>query len=57
MLKFSVAGAMQTAKVSSGRTEIRVGGKEGKRSDLKAGLECEIAFDKSGGEATRVDCN
>lgn len=56
LLKFPVSGATHSAKVSSGRTEIRVGGKEGQRGDLKAGLDCEVTYDKDGGEATRVDC-
>lgn len=56
VLKFPVAGEMQSAKVSSGRTEIRVGGKDGQRGDLKAGLDCEITYDQNGGEAARVDC-
>jgi tripartite-type tricarboxylate transporter receptor subunit TctC len=56
VLKFPVAGEMQSAKVSSGRTEIRVGGRDGQRGDLKAGLDCEVTYDKNGGEAARVDC-
>lgn len=56
LLKFIVAGETHSAKVSSGRTEIRVGGKEGQRGDLKVGLDCEVTYDNNGGEAARVDC-
>jgi hypothetical protein len=56
LLKFPVAGQMHSTKVSSGRTEIRIGGREAKRGDIKAGLECDISYAKNGGEAARVDC-
>jgi tripartite-type tricarboxylate transporter receptor subunit TctC len=56
LLKFPVAGATHSAKVSSGRTVIRLGGKDAQRGDLKAGLDCDVTYDKDGGDAARVDC-
>jgi tripartite-type tricarboxylate transporter receptor subunit TctC len=46
----------ESVKVSSGRTVIMVAGKEASRGDLKAGLTCDVTYEKSGGDAARVDC-
>jgi tripartite-type tricarboxylate transporter receptor subunit TctC len=56
LVKFSAAGGTHSARISSGRTVIRVGGRDGQRNDLKAGLDCEVMYEKDGGEATRLDC-
>ncbi|HTI85211.1 MAG TPA: hypothetical protein VL966_01270 [Alphaproteobacteria bacterium] len=56
ILKFPVSGKSESVKVSSGRTVIMVAGKEGQRGDLKAGLTCEVTYEKSGGDAAKVDC-
>lgn len=44
----------QTIEVSSSRTNVSVGGKKAGRGDLKAGMNCEIAF--SGKDADIIDC-
>jgi len=50
-------GQKVSSKPSGGRTRITIAGKEAKREDLKAGLDCEINY-KSGGdnEPTTIDC-
>ncbi len=50
-------GQKVTSKPSGGRTQITIAGKEAKREDLKAGLDCEVNY-KSGGdnEPTTIVC-
>ena len=55
-LHFKAKGAAQKVKISGHRTKIMVKGKEAKRSKLKAGMACEIAYMGNGGEATEVKC-
>lgn len=44
----------QTVEVSGSRTNVSVGGKKVARGDLKAGMNCEIAF--NGKDADIIDC-
>lgn len=54
MLKMS-DGKMTTASVSASRTKIMVGGKEGTRESIKAGMNCMVMAPASG-DATSLDC-
>src|SRR5262249_39313160 len=47
-------GKEETLEVSSSRTNISVGGKKVARGDLKAGMNCEIAF--NGKDADVIAC-
>lgn len=50
-------GKKITAEPSGSRTKIMIAGKEGKREDLKAGLNCEITYKPDGDmEPTNIDC-
>lgn len=51
---FANGGKDETLEVSSSRTNVSVGGKKAARADLKAGMDCEIAF--SGKNAEVIAC-
>jgi iron(III) transport system substrate-binding protein len=53
---FDVKGAVQTARLSGGRTHIAVNGEAGETDDLKAGMACEITYAGNNQDATRLDC-
>jgi sarcosine oxidase gamma subunit len=44
------------SKISGNRTRIEVGGKEAKRSALKAGMSCEFSYMGNGEEISEVKC-
>ena len=44
----------KTLSVSGSRTKITIAGKEAKRGDLKAGMECKV--EAKGDEASKIDC-
>lgn len=50
-------GQKVSSKPSGSRTRITIAGKDAKREDLKAGMDCEISY-KSGGdnEPTAIEC-
>ena len=54
MLK-TADGKMATVNVSGSRTKLTVGGKEGSRDDIKAGMTC-TAVGAAGADATSLDC-
>ncbi len=50
-------GKKLTVEPSGSRTKIMIAGKEGKRDDLKAGLNCEITYKTDGDmEPTNINC-
>lgn len=50
-------GKKITTEPSGSRTKIMIAGKEGKREDLKAGLNCEITYKPDGDmEPSNIDC-
>ena len=50
-------GKKITTEPSGSRTKILIAGKEGKREDLKAGLNCEITYKPDGDmEPSNIDC-
>ncbi|MNC87516.1 hypothetical protein D3C83_32450 [compost metagenome] len=51
---FTNGGKDQTIDVSSSRTNVSIGGKKVARSDLKAGMNCEIGY--SGKDADVIAC-
>ncbi|MFN4282605.1 MAG: Bug family tripartite tricarboxylate transporter substrate binding protein [Alphaproteobacteria bacterium] len=50
-------GKKLTVEPSGSRTKIQIAGKEGKRDDLKAGLNCDISYKPDGDhEPTEISC-
>jgi len=58
LIKFQGKGAQVASSISKSRTKITIGGKESKRSKLKAGLDCTIEYNPghAENEASKVDC-
>ena len=54
MLKMA-DGKTATVNVSGSRTKVMVGGKEGSRDAIKAGMTC-TAMGAAGADATSLDC-
>lgn len=44
------------ARVHRRRTKITINGKKAKRSAVKAGMTCEMVYEGSGSEATKLNC-
>lgn len=53
---FKAGGADHKGNVSSSNTKVTIAGKEATRSDLKAGMTCDIAYTGDGGEVTAITC-
>jgi tripartite-type tricarboxylate transporter receptor subunit TctC len=49
-------GKKVSAGISGSRTKVTVGGKDAKRSAIKAGMTCAISLPPGSKEATKVDC-
>ncbi len=56
VLHFMAEGKAMKSKISGNRTRIEVGGKEAKRSALKAGMSCEFSYMGNGEEISEVKC-
>jgi hypothetical protein len=50
-------GRTHKVQVSSKKTEIMVGGKKAKRSDLKTGMTCRFIYPKTNKTAKSVACD
>ena len=50
-------GKKVKASVHSRRTKLTIDGKKAKRSKTKVGMMCEIEYEGSGSEATKLACN
>ncbi|MFM2129915.1 MAG: hypothetical protein RL477_1461 [Pseudomonadota bacterium] len=53
---FKAKGQSHEVGISGGRTTISVGGKEGKRGDLKAGMDCTVKYGGNKSTAESVSC-
>ena len=49
-------GKKVKARVHGRRTKITINGKKAKRSKTKAGMTCEMVYEGSGSEATKLNC-
>jgi tripartite-type tricarboxylate transporter receptor subunit TctC len=49
-------GRKATVKVSGSRTKVKIGGKKAKRSKIKAGMACVVAYEGPGTEAASITC-
>lgn len=56
-LSFKVKGKTHKVRVSGRRTEIFIGGKKGKRKNLKAGMKCAVSYQGDGSTAKTIKCN
>ena len=58
VIKFQGKGAQVSSSISKSRTKITIAGKESKRSNLKAGMDCTVEFNPGHEEreASKVDC-
>lgn len=56
-IAFKAKGASHEASISGSRTKIMIGGKEGKRGDLKAGMSCTVKYAGNKSTAELVSCN
>lgn len=56
LLKFKVKKGEHQVKMSRSRSEVVIGGKTSSRSNLKAGMACEISYLGDGNEARKVSC-
>lgn len=56
VLEFKVGGKTDKVGLSGGSTEVKIGGKEASRRDLKAGMVCDISYGASGSTAKAVIC-
>jgi tripartite-type tricarboxylate transporter receptor subunit TctC len=50
------SGKKVKARVHGRRTKITIDGKKAKRSATKAGMTCEMVYEGSGSEATKLNC-
>ncbi len=57
VLVFKVKGKDSKARVSGSSTAVSVAGKKSKRSALKPGMKCVIAYTGPGSQAKSVSCN
>ena len=56
-IMFESGGETVTASISGSRTKVMIGGAEGKRGDLVAGMNCTVTYAPDGEkEASLVDC-
>ncbi len=53
---FKAGGADHKGNVSSSNTKVTIAGKTAQRADLKAGMDCEIAYSGDGGDVTAITC-
>ncbi|MGH6922510.1 MAG: Bug family tripartite tricarboxylate transporter substrate binding protein [Propylenella sp.] len=54
---FDTGGETVTASISGSRTKVMIGGAEGNRKDLAAGMQCTVTYAPDGEkEASLVDC-
>jgi len=58
IIKFQGKKGQISSSISKSRTKVSIGGKEAKRSKLKAGMECAIEYNPGHEkrEASKVDC-
>lgn len=49
-------GAMVKSPLSRSRSKVTIGGKEAKREDIKAGMNCTLTYAERGLEASKVVC-
>jgi hypothetical protein len=49
-------GEKVSAKVSSSKTAVTIGGKKSKRSAVKVGMTCTFVYPGPGTQAKKVDC-
>lgn len=56
VIHFKVGAESQNVSVSGTRTEVRIGGKEAKRSAVAPGMTCSITHTGSGSQAQKVEC-
>lgn len=54
---FKARGESHEAEISGSRTRIMIGGKEGKRGALKAGMACAVTYGGNKSTAESVSCN
>lgn len=55
-ITIDASGKKVQAGVSGSRTKVRIGGKDAKRSAIKAGMTCTIALPPGSKEAQMIDC-
>jgi hypothetical protein len=58
VIKFQGKKGQVSSSISKSRTKVSIGGKEAKRGELKAGMECAIEYNPGHEEreASKVDC-
>lgn len=56
IVTFKVGAEAHKVEMSGSRSKVTIAGKTAKRSDIRAGMTCEIAYPGNGGEASSVDC-
>lgn len=56
VLRFKVGQETHKVDVSGSRTKVTIAGKTEKRSSIKAGMTCKLAYAGNGGEASEVAC-
>jgi hypothetical protein len=56
VVQFKADGADRKGNVSSSNTKVTIAGKQAARADLKAGMDCEIAYTGDGGDVTVITC-
>ncbi|MFM2129596.1 MAG: hypothetical protein RL477_1142 [Pseudomonadota bacterium] len=55
-ISFANKGVAHKAKISGNRTQVTIAGKAAKRSALKPGMACTVAYPGDGADATAVTC-
>ena len=53
---FKAKGARHEANISGSRTKVKIGGKDAKRGELKAGMNCTVKYSGNKSQAASVDC-
>ncbi len=56
ILHFKAGAETHSARVSGSRTKVSIGGKKAKRSAIKPGMTCDVAYAGNGAEASKVAC-